>query len=284
MKLLDGKVVKKKILEELREEVLKLKRKPGLVVIQVGDDPASKVYVGQKEKMATSVGYNFQHIKFDENIEENIIEDKIIELNNDDNVDGILVQMPLPQQLNSKKIQNLINQYKDVDGLSDINSGMLTHNVDTLVPCTPKGIMDILEYYDIPVSGKNVVIVGRSDLVGKPLASLMLNANATVTVCHSKTVNLGEITSKADILIAAVGKASLITKDMVKENSVVIDVGINRINDKLCGDVDFNDVIDKVSYITPVPGGVGQMTVAELGKNVLKAYKSREKQKKLEKK
>ncbi len=283
MELLDGKVVKKKILEELKEEVLKLKRKPGLVVIQVGDDPASKVYVGQKEKMANSVGYNFQHIKFDENIEEDIIEKKIIELNNDDNVDGILVQMPLPKQLNSKKIQNLIDQYKDVDGLSDINSGMLTHNVDTLVPCTPKGIMDILEYYNISVSGKNVVIVGRSDLVGKPLASLMLNANATVTICHSKTVNLGEFTKNADILVAAVGKASLITKDMVKENSVVIDVGINRVNDKLCGDVDFDGVIDKVSYITPVPGGVGQMTVAELGKNVLKAYKNREKQKILEK-
>ena len=283
MELLDGKVVKKKILEELKEEVLKLKRKPGLVVIQVGDDPDSKVYVGQKEKMANSVGYNFQHIKFDENIEEDIIEKKIIELNNDDNVDGILVQMPLPKQLNSKKIQNLIDQYKDVDGLSDINSGMLTHNVDTLVPCTPKGIMDILEYYNISVSGKNVVIVGRSDLVGKPLASLMLNANATVTICHSKTVNLGEFTKNADILVAAVGKASLITKDMVKENSVVIDVGINRVNDKLCGDVDFDGVIDKVSYITPVPGGVGQMTVAELGKNVLKAYKNREKQKILEK-
>ena len=283
MELLDGKVVKKKILEELKEEVLKLKRKPGLVVIQVGDDPASKVYVGQKEKMANSVGYNFQHIKFDENIEEDIIEKKIIELNNDDNVDGILVQMPLPKQLNSKKIQNLIDQYKDVDGLSDINSGMLTHNVDTLVPCTPKGIMDILEYYNISVSGRNVVIVGRSDLVGKPLASLMLNANATVTICHSKTVNLGEFTKNADILVAAVGKASLITKDMVKENSVVIDVGINRVNDKLCGDVDFDGVIDKVSYITPVPGGVGQMTVAELGKNVLKAYKNREKQKILEK-
>ncbi|MBR6949828.1 MAG: bifunctional 5,10-methylenetetrahydrofolate dehydrogenase/5,10-methenyltetrahydrofolate cyclohydrolase [Bacilli bacterium] len=283
MELLDGKVVKKKILEELKEEVLKLKRKPGLVVIQVGDDPASKVYVGQKEKMANSVGYNFQHIKFASDIEENVIEDKIKELNNDDNVDGILVQMPLPKQLDSKKIQNLIDQYKDVDGLSDINSGMLTHNVDTLVPCTPKGIMDILEYYNIPVSGKNVVVVGRSDLVGKPLASLMLNANATVTICHSKTVNLGEFTSKADILIAAVGKAGLITKDMVKDNSVVIDVGINRVNDKLCGDVDFDNVVDKVSYITPVPGGVGQMTVAELGKNVLKAYKYREKQKQLKK-
>lgn len=283
MELLDGKVVKKKILEELKEEVLKLKRKPGLVVIQVGDDPASKVYVGQKEKMANSVGYNFQHIKFASDIEENVIEDKIKELNNDDNVDGILVQMPLPKQLDSKKIQNLIDQYKDVDGLSDINSGMLTHNVDTLVPCTPKGIMDILEYYNIPVSGKNVVVVGRSDLVGKPLASLMLNANATVTICHSKTVNLGEFTSKADILIAAVGKAALITKDMVKDNSVVIDVGINRVNDKLCGDVDFDNVVDKVSYITPVPGGVGQMTVAELGKNVLKAYKYREKQKQLKK-
>ena len=197
--------------------------------------------------------------------------------NKDDNVDGILVQMPLPKYLDTKKIQNLIDDKKDVDGLSDINAGKLMHQVDCLEPCTPKGIMEILDYYKIPVEGKNVVIVGRSDLVGKPLAAMMLNKNATVTVAHSKTNNLKEVTKTADILVAAVGKKGLITEDMVKDDAVIIDVGINRVEDKLYGDVDFDGVKDKVSYITPVPGGVGQMTVASLGQNVIKAYQLRKK-------
>ncbi|MBQ8132282.1 MAG: bifunctional methylenetetrahydrofolate dehydrogenase/methenyltetrahydrofolate cyclohydrolase FolD [Bacilli bacterium] len=279
MELLDGKVVKKQILEELKQEVEKLERKPGLVVIQVGEDPASKVYVGQKEKMASAVGFQYEHLKLKENVTQEKIEREIKKRNKDNSVDGILVQMPLPKHLDSKKIQNLIDSKKDVDGLSDINSGKLTHNVDCLEPCTPKGIMEILEYYKIPVEGKNVVIVGRSDLVGKPLASMMLNHNATVTIAHSKTQNLKEVTKQADILVAAVGKKGLITEDMVKEGSVIIDVGINRVEDKLYGDVDFDGVKDKVSYITPVPGGVGQMTVACLGKNVLKAYRLREEMK-----
>ena len=279
MELLDGKVVKKQILEELKQEVEKLERKPGLVVIQVGEDPASKVYVGQKEKMASAVGFQYEHLKLKENVTQEKIEREIKKRNKDNSVDGILVQMPLPKHLDSKKIQNLIDSIKDVDGLSDINSGKLTHNVDCLEPCTPKGIMEILEYYKIPVEGKNVVIVGRSDLVGKPLASMMLNHNATVTIAHSKTQNLKEVTKQADILVAAVGKKGLITEDMVKEGSVIIDVGINRVEDKLYGDVDFDGVKDKVSYITPVPGGVGQMTVACLGKNVLKAYRLREEMK-----
>ena len=276
MELLDGKVVKKKILNDLKEEVSKLKRKPGLVVIQVGDDPASNVYVGQKEKMANEIGYKYEHIKLDENISEEELERVVEKVNNDDSIDGLLVQMPLPKHIDSKKIQNLIDKDKDVDGLSDINAGRLLHNVDALVPCTPKGIMEILDYYNIPVEGANVVIVGRSDLVGKPLAALMLNSNATVTVCHSKTNNLKEYTSRADILVAAVGKKGIITGDMVKDGAVIIDVGINRVDGKLYGDVDFDSVKDKVSYITPVPGGVGQMTVACLGKNTLKAYKIRE--------
>ncbi len=277
MELLDGKIVKKQILEELKQEVEKLERKPGLVVIQVGEDPASKVYVGQKEKMAAAIGINFEHLKLKENVTQEKIEREIKKRNKDDNVDGILVQMPLPKHLDAKKIQNLIDSSKDVDGLSDTNAGKLIHHVDCLEPCTPKGIMEILDYYKIPVEGKNVVIVGRSDLVGKPLAAMMLNKNATVTVAHSKTNDLKSITKNADILVAAVGKKGIITEDMVKENAVIIDVGINRVDDKLYGDVDFEGVKDKVSYITPVPGGVGQMTVASLGQNVIKAYQLRKK-------
>lgn len=275
MKLLDGKIVKKEILGKLKEEINNLERKPGLVVIQVGNDPASKVYVGQKEKMAKQLGYEYQHIKLDENVTEEEVEEIIIKLNKDDKVDGMLVQMPLPKHLNSKKIQNLIDADKDVDGLNDLNAGKLIHNIDSLMPCTPKGIMDILDYYKISVSGKNVVIIGRSDLVGKPLAAMMLNNNATVTVCHSKTENIEKYTKRADILVVAIGKKGFITREMIKKGTVVIDVGINRVDDKLYGDVDFESVKDKVSYITPVPGGVGQMTVAELGMNVLKAYKLR---------
>ena len=277
MELLDGKIVKKQILEKLKQEVEKLERKPGLVVIQVGEDPASKVYVGQKEKMAAAIGINFEHLKLKENVTQEKIEREIKKRNKDDNVDGILVQMPLPKHLDAKKIQNLIDSSKDVDGLSDTNAGKLIHQVDCLEPCTPKGIMEILDYYKIPVEGKNVVIVGRSDLVGKPLAAMMLNKNATVTVAHSKTNDLKSITKNADILVAAVGKKGIITEDMVKENAVIIDVGINRVDDKLYGDVDFEGVKDKVSYITPVPGGVGQMTVASLGQNVIKAYQLRKK-------
>lgn len=273
MELLDGKVVKAKLLEDLKEKVDKLDTKLGLTVIQVGDDPASSVYVKQKNKMAESLGFNFNHIKLDENIKEDELLNIIDEMNNDNSVDGILVQMPIPNHLNAKKIQNAILPSKDVDGLTDINMGRLSHNVDSLVPCTPRGIIDLLKYYNIDISGKNVVIVGRSDLVGKPLASLMINHDATVTLCHSKTENLSFYTRNADILVAAIGKANFIKKEDVKDGAVVVDVGINRLEDgKLHGDVFFDDVKDKVSYITPVPGGVGQMTVAELGYNTYKAH------------
>lgn len=278
MKLLDGKIVKKTVLAELKEKVSKEKRPLGLVVIQVGEDPASVVYVRQKAKMAEKVGFNFNHIKLDSSVSEEELLNKIDEFNNDDNVDGILVQMPIPKHLNPKTIQNAISPLKDVDGLTDINMGKLMHNEEALVPCTPLGIMDLLKHYGIEVAGKRVVVVGRSDLVGKPMLALMINADATVTLCHSKTKDMSKITKKADILIAAVGKANFIKAEDIRNGCVVIDVGINRMSDgSLCGDVDFNSVKDKVSYITPVPGGVGQMTVAELGMNTYKAYLLRNK-------
>jgi len=278
MELLDGKKVKREKLNELKEEILKLQESIGLAVIQIGEDPASTVYVRQKSKMAEELGYHFEHIKLEENVEEEVVLDLIDRLNEDEMIDGILVQMPIPKHLDSKKIQNRVHYLKDVDGLTDINAGRLMHNQESLVPCTPMGIMTLLDYYGIEVAGKNVTIVGRSDLVGKPLASLMINENATVTLCHSKTKDLSSHTKNADILIAAVGKPNMIKKEDVKEGAIVIDVGINRQSDgTLCGDVDFEDVKEKVSYITPVPGGVGQMTVYELGNNTYKAKKLRRK-------
>ena len=273
MELLDGKVVKAKLLEDLKDKINKLDTKLGLTVIQVGEDPASSVYVRQKNKMAENLGFNFNHIKLDENIKEEDLLNIIEKLNKDDNVDGILVQMPIPNHLNAKKVQNAILPCKDVDGLTDINMGRLNHNIDSLVPCTPMGIIDLLKYYNIDISGKNVVIIGRSDLVGKPLASLMTNNDATVTLCHSKTKNLSFYTKNADILVVAIGRANFIKKEDVKDGAIIVDVGINRMEDgKLCGDVLFEEVKDKASYISPVPGGVGQMTVAELGYNTYKAH------------
>ena len=272
-KLLNGKKVRKEILTKLKTQVEKLPRKLGLCVIQVGNDPASCVYIRQKEKMAEQLNYNFRHLKFKENISEKELLNKIEELNKDDLIDGILVQMPLPKHLNPRVIENAIDPLKDVDGLTDINTGKLFHNVDSLIPCTPKGIIDLLAYYQIPLEGKNVVIIGRSDLVGKPLEGLMTNRNATVTLCHSKTKNLQAITKTADILVVAVGKPHLITKEYIKDGTIIIDVGINRLEDgTLCGDVLFEDVKEKASAITPVPGGVGPMTIAELAQNTYQAY------------
>ncbi len=276
MELLDGKVVKKKVLENLKEEIKSLERPLGLVVIQVGEDEASKVYVRQKEKMAKELGYKFEHIKLPDTVKQEELLETIDRLNEDETIDGILVQMPIPKHLDSKIVQNRIDPLKDVDGLTDVNAGCLMHNKDSLVPCTPEGIVDLLKFYNVELSGKNVTIIGRSDLVGKPLASLMVNNDATVTLCHSKTKNLKLFTENADILIVAVGKAKLIKKEYIKDGAVIVDVGINRLEDgSLCGDVDFDSVKDKASYITPVPGGVGQMTVAELANNTYKAYKLR---------
>lgn len=278
LKLLDGKVVKTMALEGLKKLVNEIERPLGLTVIQVGDNASSNIYIKQKRKMAEFLGFNFNHIKLEDDVTLEGILRIIDELNNDEEVDGILVQMPVSEHLDSKVIQNAINPLKDVDGLTDINMGKLVHKKECLVPCTALGIMELLNYYNIPVISKNVVVVGRSDLVGRPVAELLINASATVSLCHSKTKDLASITRGADILIVAVGKSRLITKDMVKDGAVVIDVGINKLEDgSLCGDVDFENVKNKCSYITPVPGGVGQMTVLELGFNTYKAYLLRHK-------
>ena len=272
MFLLDGRKVKEDGLENLKSKLAKLDKTLTLAVIQIGNDPASNIYVSNKNKTATKLGCNFIHIKFDETVEEKEVLEKIDELNYDEDIDGILVQMPIPKHLNETLIQNRVKSYKDVDGLTDINAGLLVHNKDSLISCTPHGILTLLNYYDIKISKKHVVIVGRSNLVGKPLINLMLNNDATVTVCHSKTENLSDITKTADILIVAVGRPNFIKEDMVKDGAVVVDVGINRVDDKIVGDVDFDSVSKKVSAITPVPGGVGQMTILELFNNLYKAY------------
>ena len=273
--ILDGKKLKEKKLNILKEETSKLDKKLTLCVIQVGEDTASEIYVNQKKKMADFVGFAFKHIKLKNDISEDYLLNIIDKENKDDKTTGIIVQMPLPSHINETKIQNAIDYHKDIDGLSDINTGRLVHNRKALISCTPKGILELLKEYNIKIESKHVVIVGRSNLVGKPLVNLFLNENATVTICHSKTKNLKDYTITADILISAVGKKNLITKDMVKQNAVVIDVGITRENNKLYGDVDFDNVFNKASYITPVPGGVGPMTVTELGYNVLEAYQLR---------
>lgn len=274
--IIDGKASSIKIKEELKAYVDSLDEKPGLVVIQVGDNPASNTYVKNKKLAAEYIGINFFHYKYEENTSEEELINKIKELNNDNSVDGIIVQLPLPKGFNETKIINYIDPNKDVDGLTELNAGKLVNNEDCLSSCTPTGIMKLLEMYNVEIEGKNTVVVGRSILVGKPIATMLLNKNATVTICHSKTKNLKEITKNADILVVATGHINTITEDMVNENAVVIDVGINRNEEnKLCGDVDFNTIKDKVKLITPVPGGVGPMTVAMLNYNVIKSYKKR---------
>ncbi len=273
MIILDGKKIKTQVLDELRTEVSKLENKPSLVVIEVGNNEASNIYIKQKAKMAEYIGYDFKLLKFSEDINESDLLHTIDSLNNDTKVNAILMQLPLPKHLNASLILNSINPNKDVDGLSRINAGALLQNEDCLIPCTPLGIMHLLREYNLEVTGKNVTIIGRSNLVGKPIAILLSNAGATVTLCHSKTKNLKAHTLMADIIVVAVGHPNLITEDMVKENTIVIDVGINKVDNHICGDVDFESIKNKASYITPVPGGVGPMTVAMLGANVLKAYK-----------
>lgn len=277
MELLDGLALKKQILESLKEQVGKLKCQLKLAVIQVGDDPASKVYIRQKVNMMSAIDSLCECYHFATDASEEMILDLIDALNADPTMDGILVQMPLPKGFDAHRIQNRIDPLKDVDGLTDINAGKLVHGREGLAPCTPLGVMRLLDHYQIPVEGKNVVIVGRSDLVGKPLASMMTNRNATVTLCHSKTQNLASVTKGADILVAAVGKPKFFGKEYVREGATFIDVGISRVDGKLCGDFDFDAVCDMASYITPVPGGVGPMTVAELGENTLKAHQLRKK-------
>lgn len=272
MELLDGKELRKKKLEELKERIKTVDKQLGLAVVQVGADEASNVYIKQKEKLATELGYYFVHKNFPNEVTQNELIKELEKLNNDDKIDGIIVQMPLPAHLDASIIQNTISPLKDVDGLTYVNAGKLIQNVSGLVPCTPKGIIDILDEYNITLEGTNVVVIGRSILVGKPIANLLINRNATVILCHSKTKNIAEITKNADIIIVAIGQKHFLTEDMVKKDAVVIDVGINREDGKLYGDADFENLKDKCSYITPVPGGVGPMTVYELMNNVHLAY------------
>lgn len=271
--ILDGKKLKEKILENLKQEVSKLNEKPMLCVIQIGDDTPSNIYINQKRKMCEYIGYGFIHEKLNENVSQDYVLELIDKLNNDTKITSILIQMPVPSNIDSKTIQNRVKKEKDVDGLNDKNVIDLLNNRDCLIPCTANGVLDLLNEYNINVEGKHVVMIGRSSLVGMPLFHLLENKNATVTLCHSKTQDLKSITKNAEILIVATGNKHLITQDMIKEGSIVIDVGINKVNGKLYGDVDFENIKDKAKYITPVPGGVGPMTIASLAKNILKSYK-----------
>ena len=266
--IIDGKQIKEKYLNLIKEEIRD--KKITLAVIQVGNDEASSVYVKQKEKMCAQIGANFNHYIFDEDAnEEEII--NLINTLNDDDTTGILVQLPLPPKFNKDKIINTIKAEKDVDGLTDNSIIKLVKGENTIIPCTALGVIKILEEINIEIQGKHAVIIGRSNLVGKPLYNLLLNKNATVTMCHSYTKNLKEMCLSADILIFATNKKHIITRDMVKEGSVIVDVGISREDGKLYGDVNPN-VSEKCSYLTPVPGGVGPLTIAMLANNLLKAY------------
>jgi methylenetetrahydrofolate dehydrogenase (NADP+)/methenyltetrahydrofolate cyclohydrolase len=273
-KIIDGKAHSLEMRKQIREGALKFSaehgKEVGLAVVLVGEDSASKVYVRNKIKGCEEVGIKSFAYYLPEDATQNQVEDLVKGLVADDNIHGILVQLPLPKHLDSSAILKLIPKAKDVDGFCEENIGSLCMNEDCLVACTPNGVMKMLEREGITVAGKSAVVVGRSNIVGKPMAMLLLNANATVTVCHSKTQNLQQICSSADILVAAIGKAKFIKGDMVKNGAVVIDVGMDRDESgKLCGDVDFDDVKDKCSYITPVPGGVGPMTITMLLYNTL---------------
>ncbi len=277
MEILDGKKVSAKVREDLKLEVDNLKKegiKPKLAVIMVGNDLASKVYVRNKNKACEEIGIEYEEFLLGEKTTMEELLNVIDNLNKNQNIDGILLQSPIPKHLDINKAFRAILPEKDVDGFHPINAGKLSIGEKCFVPCTPHGVVKIIEEYNIETEGKNVVIVGRSNIVGKPLIQCMLQKNATVTVCHSKTRNLEEFTRKADILIVAIGKQKFITENMVKEGVVVIDIGINRNEEgKLVGDVDFDNVSKKASYITPVPGGVGPMTVAMLMENVVEAAK-----------
>lgn len=277
MAIIDGKHVSDLIRDELKDEIAKINEQGDIIrlaVIIVGKDPASEIYVRNKIKACEYVGIESLCYTFPENVSEEEILSLIDKLNNDESVYGILVQLPLPNHLNKKRILNKINVCKDVDGFSAYQAGRLFLGENALVSCTPKGIIELLHRYNIDLVGKNAVVIGRSNIVGKPTAMLLMQNNATVTVCHSRTTNLAEYTKKADIIVLAVGKPQFLTSDMIKDGVVVIDAGINRVNGKLCGDSDFEAIKNKCSFITPVPGGVGPMTVTMLLKNTLQSYYS----------
>lgn len=279
MTLIDGKATSQKIKDEIKNEVIKLKQKgitPTLAVILVGDDPASQTYVASKQKACLACQMGSVMHKLSANTTEQELISLIDVLNADDSIDGILVQLPLPKHINTNEILRKIDPKKDVDGFCAQNIGALVSGLDGFVPCTPLGIMELLKQYNINPQGLNALVIGRSNIVGKPMAALLLNAGATVTIAHSKTKNLADLSKNADLIIAAIGKANFIKPEMIKEGAIIIDVGINRLeNGKLVGDCDFENLKDKCDFITPVPGGVGPMTIAMLLSNTLKSAKER---------
>ncbi len=277
-KIIDGKAYAEKVKGELREKVSKLTEKPGLAVILVGEDSASKVYVGGKEKDAQEVGFHSEIYRLAENTQQDEVLKLVDKLNNDPKIHGILVQLPVPKHLNETLITNSIKPEKDVDGFTYNSAGRLLTGSPCLAACTPKGCIGLIKTTGIDIKGKNAVVIGRSNIVGKPMAILLLAEHATVTICHSRTVDLPSFTRQADILVAAIGKAKFVKADMVKQGAVVIDVGMNRDeNGKLCGDVDFESVKEKAAFITPVPGGVGPVTRAILMQNTLEAFELQKK-------
>ena len=276
--IIDGKKEAANLREEIKNEILEIKKKtnknPNLTVILIGDFTPSQIYVRNKEKISTEVGITSKVIKYPKEVSEKEVLDKINELNNDKNISGILVQLPLPEQISKEKIINAIDPKKDVDGFNPINVGNLASGYKSIVPCTPLGCLLLIKKVEKNLSGKHAVIIGRSNLNGKPMAQLLLKENCTVTVVHSKTNNLQEECLKADILVAAVGVPNLVKKDWVKSSAIVIDVGINKVGDKIVGDVNFEEIKDNIKAITPVPGGVGPMTIACLLKNTLECFKA----------
>jgi methylenetetrahydrofolate dehydrogenase (NADP+)/methenyltetrahydrofolate cyclohydrolase len=275
--LIDGKSLANKIIGEIKKDIDKIiqtnQRPPGLAVILVGNDPASSIYVGKKEKVCNAIGIKSIVKKYDDTITEKALIDEILLLNKDDSVDGILIQLPLPMYINQRNIIEAVRPEKDVDGFHPINIGNLFLGYNTFVPCTPLGIIELLDFYNIEIKSKRVVVLGRSNIVGRPLIPLLLQRDATITICHSKTINLPEVTRKADIIISAIGKPNYVQREFIGNGAVVIDVGINRVDGKITGDVSFDDVKNVASFITPVPGGVGPMTIAMLMHNTLKAYR-----------
>lgn len=274
MEIIDGRLVASKLKEQIARKIdddylSRGRVAPTLACVLVGDDPASKVYVASKEKACKALGINSVLKILPASISQEEVAEVITSLNSDKNISGILLQLPLPKHLDEGKLISLISPCKDVDGLTYENLGKLFAGIPLIAPCTATGIIDLLNYYNLSIEGKHAVVIGRSMLVGKSVASLLEHSNATVTLCHSKTKNLTEITRQADILVVAIGKPQFITAEMVKEGAIVIDVGINRLKSGLVGDVDFESVKEKASYVTPVPGGVGPMTIAELMRNTL---------------
>ena len=274
--LLDGKETAKQIKIELKEKIKTLKetynKVPTIAIVLVGNNPASEIYVRNKIKAASFVGMNHQLVKLDESITMEELLNEVERLNNDQDVSGIIVQLPLPNHLDEQIVINHINNEKDADGFGLLNKGKLFSGLPCLRPATPLGVMYLLEKYNIELEGKRAVVIGRSNIVGKPMALMLLEKNATVTIAHSRTKNLKELTKEADVLVVAIGKAKFVTEDMVKEGAVIVDVGINRIDGVLYGDVDFENVEKKASYITPVPGGVGPLTIAMLLLNTVTAF------------